>query len=333
MEPSEILEQIPIEEYIGQYVDLQQRGREFWGLSPFKDEKTPSFSVRPGDSNHPGIFCDFSSGHGGNLIEFVKLYHNVSVAKAVCMLKQYAGINDDGEQTGEISRLNAAKIARKFKPVNRKLAKPVYKILNPKYMDNFEFDRDKLQLWADEGISWDVMQKRGVRYDALSDRIVYPIKNLNGDIISVCGRTCDPDFKSKRLPKYIYFQQMGTVDTFYGFSDHKDSILDKKEFIIFEGAKSVMLAEGWGIDNAGAALTSHLNEHQYKVLVKLGVRIVIAFDKDAKPNEDENIQKLKHFVPVEIVRDTGELLGEKDSPVDKGFDVWQKLYNERRRLK
>ena len=73
MELTEMLQQINIVEYISQYVDLEKRGDEWWGLSCFTNEKTPSFSVR----EDPPVFYDYSSGIGGNLYTFVRYYIKV----------------------------------------------------------------------------------------------------------------------------------------------------------------------------------------------------------------------------------------------------------------
>ena len=65
MEVADIIEAIDIAEYISQFVDLEEKGGELWGLSPFKDENTPSFSLNP----EKGFWYDFSAGVGGNLID------------------------------------------------------------------------------------------------------------------------------------------------------------------------------------------------------------------------------------------------------------------------
>ena len=70
MELAELIQQVNIVDYISQFVELEQRNAEFWGLSPFRDEKTPSFSVRP----NPPVFYDYSAGIGGNIYTFIKHY-------------------------------------------------------------------------------------------------------------------------------------------------------------------------------------------------------------------------------------------------------------------
>lgn len=180
------------------------------------------------------------------------------------------------------------------------------------------------------------MKKFDVRYDAFDDRIVYPVKNYSGDIISVCGRTCDPDFKAKKLRKYTYFQSIGTIDTLYGFSDNREEIMNKREIILFEGAKSVLMAYGWGIRNTAAILTSHLSRQQFAFLVKLGnlygIRIVFALDAEIDITKDEHIRRLSSYTKVEWIRNFDGLLEDKDSPVDRGQETFEKLYERRQML-
>ena len=85
MELNELIESIDIVGFLSQFTDLEQRGEEFWGLSPFKSERTPSFSVRPS----PPCFFDYSSGIGGNVFTFVKFYYKCNAAEAIEILKKY----------------------------------------------------------------------------------------------------------------------------------------------------------------------------------------------------------------------------------------------------
>lgn len=330
MEVADIIEAIDIAEYISQFVDLEEKGGELWGLSPFKDENTPSFSLNP----EKGFWYDFSAGVGGNLIDFVMRHENVSVKGAVNILRKYANISEQDGTT--VHRLEATRIARQYRNRVKPRAITTAKPLPPNYMDRYEFRKDKLKIWADEGISWDIMRKYSIRYDAFDNRIVYPIRDYDGNIISVCGRTCDPDFKAKKIRKYTYFQEIGTVDTLYGFSDNKDAIMQSKEIILFEGAKSCLKMAGWGYMNTSAILTSHLSPNQYQFLLKLsswhGVRIVFALDSDVDITKDKNIMKLAQYARVEWVKNIGNLLPDKDSPTDQGLEIFKNLYNERRRL-
>lgn len=332
MELDEAIRQINIAEYISQYVDLEQRGEEFWGISPFTypPECTPSFSVRPAT----GQFYDFSSSVGGNLFTFVCKYHKVTPQKAAKMILEYAGFDaDDNSSHTQTSRLQAAIICKRFQKqkMQEKQMKPT--IFADDYMQRYEIADDKLQVWRDEGISDEALRFFDVRYDSFSDRLVYPIRDLSGRIVNIGGRTLDPDFKAKNLRKYTYFSGWGgRMAVIYGLFENLDEVKRRNEVILFEGAKSVMIAREFGYKNCGAILTSHLNPAQMEILAGLGVNCVFALDKEIVVMEDKNINKLKHYVRVEYLFDRKGLLGEKDAPVDKGRDVFSTLYAEKSRL-
>lgn len=323
MELNDLIQSVDIVEFISQFVDLEEKNGEYWGLSCFKDEKTPSFSVR----RDPPLFYDYSSGIGGNLYTFVKHYYNCSNKEAVNIIKKYAGV--DGEVFVRREKMAATvtckKFSKKIKCVKQNSSKP----LPDNYMERYEYSLDKLSVWLKEGISKESIDKFQVKYDAFSDRIVYPIRNVNGKIVNIGGRTLDPNWKEKKLRKYCYFFSWGTMNTIYGLSENMDSIQDKKEIILFEGCKSVLLADTWGIHNCGAILTSHLNPNQLCILIKLGCRVVFALDKDVRIREDKHIQKLKQYVNVEFLWDYEDLLNEKDAPVDQGQKVFEHLYDKR----
>ena len=187
----------------------------------------------------------------------------------------------------------------------------------------------KLAVWEREGISRASIDKFSVYYDSFSDRLVYPIRNPDGKIVNIGGRTLDPHWKEKGLRKYTYFMSWGELKTIYGLAENRDAILQKGEIILFEGCKSVLLADTYGIHNTGAILTSHLNPNQMKLLAALGCRVVFALDKDVCIRDDHNIKRLKQFVNVQYLWDKDNLLGEKDSPVDRGQETWKKLYEGR----
>lgn len=323
MELNTLIQSIDIVEYISQFVELTEKGDEWWGLSCFKKERTPSFSVR----KIPPVFFDYSSGIGGNVFTFVRYYFNCSTFEAVNILKQYLGLESENVESRE--KMAATLVCKKFsKPIIAHKASKVT-ILPDNYMERYEDKADKLSLWMNEGISSKSLKKYQVLYDGFSDRLVYPIRNVDGKIVNVGGRTADPLWKEKDLRKYCYFFPWGTMDTIYGLSDNMEAIVKQGEIILFEGCKSVLLADTWGIHNTGAILTSHLNQNQMKILAKLAVRVVFALDKDVKIKEDHNIAKLKRYVNVEYIYDALDLLDEKDSPVDKGEEVFARLYNTR----
>ncbi len=327
MEIEELIQSIDIVEYISQYVELTQKGDEWWGLSCFKSENTPSFSVR----KDPPFFYDYSSGIGGNLYRFIMEIKHCTPAEAVEEMVRFSGV--DAESVKPREKMAATIDCKRYmrKKSTEKPSKAT--ILPDNFMERYSVNPEKLSVWEAEGISKEALEKFQVRYDEFSDRLVYPIRNLSGQIVNIGGRTLDPEWKKKELRKYCYFYSWGTLDTIYGLAENMNSILEKKEIILFEGCKSVLIASSWGIHNTGALLTSHLNGNQMKILARLGCRVVFALDKEIDIRKDKNIQRLKQFVNVETIFDAENLLAEKDAPVDKGIDVFRKVYMGRKKLR
>lgn len=297
-------------------------------LSPFKEENTPSFSVR----RETGKFFDFASGLGGSLYTFVIHYKHCTKREAIEELKQIAGV--EGNIFAPSEKLDATKCCLRYaKPLIRdKQSNPT--ILQSDYMERFEFCKDKLKLWEDEGISYDTMRRFDVMYDSFTDQIVYPVKNLDGKIVNVGYRVLDPEWKLKGMHKYGYRQSFGgSMNVIYGLYDNLDEIKRKHEVIIFEGCKSVLKAYTLGFKNAAALSTSHLSPGQMKILMKLGCDVVFMLDQEIDIRKDNNIKTLKNYVNVYYYFDYKDLLEPKDAPVDKGVDVFKKLYEERLRYK
>lgn len=324
MDISELVQSIKLSDYIGQYCNLELRGDEYWCCSPFTNEDTPSFSIR--DSEH--VYYDFSSGHGGNIFTFIQKYHKVCFRDALNIAAKYIGVS-----VGDITLKNhrPCDVFKKFKkPYLNKQRN--YKILDRHVMAMYEFNKSKLSCWEEEGISFDIMNEFGVKYDPFTNRIVFPIFDADGNIINVSGRTLDEGWKEKGIRKYTYLYKLGILDIIYGLDKSMKFINDSQQIIIFEGAKSVMKAYSFGIKNVGAILTSHLNEYQYKILLNLGVEVIFALDKGVDVTEDKYIKRLSMFLPVYTVNDIDGLICEKDSPVDKGGDVFRKLLNGKRKV-
>lgn len=327
MELKELIKSIDIVEYISQFIDLTQKGEEWWGLSCFKEENTPSFSVR----KEPPLFYDYSSGIGGNLYTFVKHYNHCSNREAVEIIKKYAGY--DGDIAVRQEKMAATIDCKRFMRPKSSVKQSSGIILPKDYMERYEKKEDKLAVWEHEGISRESMDKFHVYYDGFSDRLVYPIRDMTGNIVNIGGRILDPEWKEKKMRKYTYFFSWGTMETIYGLFENIEAIMEAKEVIIFEGCKSVLIADTWGIHNCGALLTSHLNPSQMKILAKLGCRVVFALDNDVCIRDDHNISKLKNYVNCEYLFDKEGLLDDKDSPVDKGEEVYRKLYAKRVRYR
>lgn len=326
MDLSDLINSIDLLDYVSQYAEFTEKNGEFWALSPLKSENTPSFSIR----REQNTFYDFSSGVGGNVLTFVRYFRKCGYQEAIEILKNYAGFS--GEIVQPKSKLAVTQVAKRFAKRKKDSIQGKPTVLSDDYMTRYEKCQDKLAVWEGEGISPASLDRFQVRYDSFSDRLVYPIRDVQGRIVNVGGRTLDPQWKEKGLRKYTYFMPWGgSMQVIYGLSENLAHIQKQQEIILFEGCKSVLLADTWGVQNCGALLTSHLSAAQTKLLAKLGCRVVFALDKEVRIKDDHNIRRLKQFVNVSYIWDRENLLGEKDSPVDRGRDVFQHLYAERRR--
>jgi DNA primase len=326
LELSDLVAAVDLVAYAGQYCALEQRRDGcFWGLSPFRDERTPSFNIDPAKQ----LYYDFATGKGGDALQFAKEYHDVGTSEAAALLKAYAKITDD---TQGAVRLEASKIAKRYRQRPPKsITTPT--ILPSNYMNTmYENAPDKLAAWLAEGIGIASLERFQVRYDGVSNRLVFPVRDMYGGMINVCGRTLDENFKAKRIPKYIYMRSIGAMPTIFGFSENEQFIRSANQLILFEGSKSVMLADTWGIKNTGALLTSHLSEWQMRELIQLQIPVVFALDKEIDVREDKRVCKLCKYVTVEAIVDTGGLLQDKMAPVDAGLAVFRQLYAARVRI-
>lgn len=326
IELSEIIENVNIVDYAEQYLELtKQPNGEYIGLCPFHSERSPSFTITPTNQ----LYYCFGCGAGGNVLNFIQKHHKCNFHRAVQLLKEYADISDDVTTT---TKLTSTNVIKKYKFIGDKKKQKEHIVLEPNIMSKYEKNASALKAWEDEGISKQVLEKYQVRYDPFSNRIVFPVRDYDGTIINVKGRTIDSNFKEKRIPKYTNYYELGQNDFIYGYYEHYQHYINQKEIILFEGEKSVMKCEGWGIYNTGALSTSHLDSFQFKILLKLGVRVVFALDKHVDIRKDKEISKLKRYVPVQYIYDKNNLLAEKDAPVDKGLEVWNTLYEGRYNL-
>lgn len=323
----EIKENIDIVDFIGEHVELKRKGREYFGNCPFHDERTGSFSVTP----HKGIYYCFGCKKGGDIINFCQDYYGMTYDQAIQHLCGVAGISATKTNiSSTVMYLRKSTRRKKKKHLPEK-----HKILNPNILNDFE--RREITKWVEEGIPQSIMDKYNVMYDRTSKRIVYPVYDNYGNLINVKGRTILDNYKefNPPIPKYMNYYPVGDVDYFQGFCFKKEILLKQKEIIVFESFKSVMKLESFGIYNSVSSETSQINEFQAKILIQTHCDVVIAFDSDITLEEilkKETIQTLKLFTNVYIIHDEAGLLGgkkEKNSPVDKGKEIWDELYEKR----
>ena len=178
----------------------------------------------------------------------------------------------------------------------------------------------------------------GVRIDDIGNRIVYPVYDIEGNLINVKGRTRYENYKAMKIAKYINYYTVGVMDYFQGLETTLPYIQEENEVIIFESVKSVMKAYGWGYKNCVSAEKHTLTPEQIDLLIKLRVNVVLAYDSDVNYFKDEvreDIDKLRRVTNVYIIEDKQKLLGgakTKNAPVDCGLDIWEELYSDKRKV-
>lgn len=327
MELEELIDSIDLKEFIENTcgsVFEQSSVNEYQCLSPLSNEKTPSFFV----NEEQQLWKCFSTDKGGDLPRFIMDLKKCSFRQAVDIMKEYAGVQDE-IQTGEVKRLQASQIARRYSVRQPRRQEQTAKPLPPDVMDRYEWNPEKFQSWVDEGISLETMREFGVRYDPYSDRIVMPIRDIEGNIINVHGRTIDPEWKEKKLRKYTFFFSQGSVNTIYGLWENREEIMKSRTLLLFEGEKSVYQTHGWDIRNTGALLTSHLSDNQFQILIRLGLRkVIFALDSDIDIRTDKNIKRLCRYTQVCWIKSNKDL-PPKFSPVDQGRETFEYLMERR----
>lgn len=290
-------------------------------------DSTPSLTVNT-DKN---LFKCFSCGAGGNALSYLLKEVKLPFQKAVKLIAEMSGeVISAPVASSETLKCYKRIRSQAQRKASDKASQRVYK----DYDDYLKFSDELPQEWIDEGIDPDVMRKFNIRVDNDANRIVYPVYDSDGRYICAKGRTRLESYKLIGLSKYQNYSKIGTTDYFCGMKENLSSILYHNKVIVVEGLKSVMKLCGWGYDYALSAETSSLNDAQIKLLIKLGIaEVTIAFDKDKKLDQIRNgIGLLNRFANVYVIYDTKGLLEDKDSPVDKGKDVFEKLLSERIRI-
>lgn len=313
--------------YVSQSIDMEKRGKDYFGHCPLHIDKTPSFSITPSKNSY---YC-FSCGRSGGIIGFLMEYENLSFEDSVAKAAKLADIDMSKMcKSMTISYLRKIKKAFQEKPI------VIHDILPHTIMS--KYSKEDITEWLNEGIQQYILDLFEVRIDKRKNRIVYPVYDIKGNLINIKARTRFTNYKSLNIPKYINYFTIGTMDYFQGLNITLPYVKEKNEVIIFESVKSVMKAYGWGYKNCVSAEKHTLTDEQIMLLVKLRVNIVFALDSDIKYTDKdvyESINKLKRITNVYVIYDRNKLLGgaeSKNSPVDLSREIWERLYHEKMKI-
>jgi DNA primase len=164
----------------------------------------------------------------------------------------------------------------------------------------------------------------------MTNRVVFPIRNENGGLLTLKGRTLESDYKILGIPKYFVYYEIETSHVLFGEFENKDYIKKADYIILVESEKSVMKLWQMGYRNCVAIGRKSISRQQRNKLLSYGKPIVIAFDNDVKEKELQIISRMfKGLIPVSYTLDRFNLLNEKDSPCDNGLHIFEQLLETR----
>ncbi len=304
--PQEVIEEVrarnDIVDVVSGYVRLQKKGANHFGLCPFHNEKSPSFSVSQGKQMY---YC-FGCGAGGNVITFLQQYENASFQEAVKMLADRAGIKLPEAEYSEAARARENHRARLL-AVNKEAAKYFYYQLRAPqgkqgltYLKNRQLSEETIHKFGlgfanktsddlsrylkEKGFSDALLQEAGVstfdeRYgvhDKFWNRVIFPIQDINHRVIGFGGRVMGDG-----TPKYLNSPETPVFDksrNLYGLNFARSS--RKNQFILCEGYMDVISMHQAGFTQAVASLGTAFTTGQASLLKRYAEEVLLAYDSD-----------------------------------------------------
>jgi len=309
----DLLSRVDIAEVVGRHVELRRGGANLMGLCPFHGEKSPSFSVSPTKQFY---YC-FGCGASGDAIRFLTEYNGMSFVEAVRDLAQQVGMQVPEEQVSAEEKVQREKLRERRVSLADVLTKaadfyraqlraspkaidylkrrgltgamaarfglgfapPGWRTLAsvfPRYDDPLLEEAGLVRLRDEEPEGGD--GERG-RYDWFRDRIMFPIRSVQGEVIGFGGRVFD-DSK----PKYINSPETPLFSKgreLYGLFEARQALREKGYALVVEGYMDVVALAQWGLPNAVATLgTACTADHMHKMF-RFTDSVVFSFDGDA----------------------------------------------------
>ncbi len=303
----QIKERLSIEEVVSQYVKLTKAGKNYRGLSPFSNEKTPSFYVSP-DRN---MFYCFSTNQGGDIFTFVEKMEGLDFAGALKILAEKAGVelvHESKEVRDKRTRLYDA--LEKSKNVYQLFIKQhdeVIKYLEDRGITQESIDRFDVGFAKDEWRSlYEYLKKEGYtegdlldaglikkaqndngkensrHYDTFRGRVMFPIHDSAGRAIAFSGRIL-PSLDEGKTGKYINSPETALYNKskiLYGYDIAKGGIKKFDFSVLVEGQMDVVMSHQAGYVNTVGVSGTALTRNQLTLLNRLSENIVMAFDPD-----------------------------------------------------
>ncbi|HZW77206.1 MAG TPA: DNA primase [Flavobacteriaceae bacterium] len=309
-----VFETARVEEVIGDFVQLKRAGSNYKGLSPFTDERTPSFMVSPSKQ----IWKDFSSGKGGNAVSFLMEHEHFSYPEAIRFLAKKYGIEiEETEQTSE-QKIEADE--RESLYLISDFAKEYFhqtlldteegKAIGLSYFKERGFTDETIKKFdlgyalndwnaftrhaLDKGYLLDLLEKTGLTIikegadntaektlDRFRGRVMFPIKSMSGRTLGFGGRILTTD---KKVAKYlnspesiIYYKSK----VLYGLFEAKQAIAKEDNCFLVEGYTDVIQMYQKGVENVVSSSGTALTSDQIRLINRLTANITVLFDGDA----------------------------------------------------
>jgi DNA primase len=300
----ELRARLPVSEVVGRRVKLKKAGREFKGLSPFQQEKSPSFTV----NDQKGFYHDFSSGKHGDIISFLMETEGVGFTEAVERLASMAGMalpaatpdaarHEQRRKTlYDVMDLAAKFFADTLASRNGAKARGYLgdRAISPAVQLQFRLGYAPGERFALKehlgslGIPTEDMVEAGllvagddipVPYDRFRDRVMFPISDVRGRVIAFGGRALEKDVPAKYLnsPETPLFHK---GDNLYNLSTARQATHNGSPLIVVEGYVDVIAMVTAGFGGAVAPLGTALTENQLALLWKMADEPILCFDGD-----------------------------------------------------
>jgi DNA primase len=303
-----VFETARVEEVIGDFVQLKRAGSNFKGLSPFSEERSPSFMVSPAK----GIWKDFSSGKGGNSVAFLMEHSHFTYPEAIRYLaKKY---NIEIEETEQTDQEKAITDVRESMYLVSEFAKSYFhntllnseegKAIGYSYFKERGFTNDTIKKFSlgYSPESWDAFTKEALGkgykleflestgltiprddrpFDRFKGRVMFPIESMSGRVLGFGGRILTNDKKAAKYLNSPESELYHKSKVLYGIFQAKQAIAKLNNCYLVEGYTDVIQFNQSGIENVVASSGTALTPDQIRLINRLTKNITVLFDGDA----------------------------------------------------
>ena len=278
------------------------------------------------------IFC-FVCGNI-DLISIVQEQEGLAFQDAIDFIVNLFQLNKKSFGRPERLKYKRKEIQQKEIDIKEKLPTYNNSILNT-FVDYQPYE------WVKEDISIDTMKQFEIKFNIESNAIIMPIRDDEDNLVGIRCRNLDED-KIERFGKYgVYTDALSGISykcltgrLLYGLNKNKEKIMECKKIIIVEGEKSVLKSKSWfGCnDITVASYGCNLTNYQIEIIKSLGVKdIIFMYDREEDDKINKKMEKVYRkcalFFDVYYIRDYGGLIDYKDSPLDKGENIYKKILN------